>query len=98
MRTTVDEAQRLFDEQVLPVIEQQPGLIGVYVMRTPEGKGMVVTLWSDEQAAESGVASGYYQAQVAKFVTFMRQPPGREQYEVIHARLQPEAVAALNTS
>lgn len=94
VRTTVDDAQRLFDEQVLPLVQQQPGFVGVYVMRTPEGKGMILTLWKDEQAAQAGIESGYYQAQVAKFVTFMRQPPGREHYEVVEVRIQPEAATA----
>jgi heme-degrading monooxygenase HmoA len=93
LRTTVEEAQRLFDEQVLPLVEQQPGFAGCYVLRTPEGKGMVITLWETEQAAQTGIESGYYQEQLAKFVTFMRQPPGREHYAVVQAHLRPEVLA-----
>jgi heme-degrading monooxygenase HmoA len=87
LRMPLDQAERLFTEQVLPLIEHQPGFAGLYVMRTPEGKGMVLTLWESEQAAQSGIESGYYQEQVSKFVTFMRQPPGREHYEVIVAEV-----------
>ena len=29
-----------------------------------------------------GLASGHYAAQVAKFATFFRSPPGRETYDV----------------
>jgi heme-degrading monooxygenase HmoA len=93
LRVTIDEAQRLFDEQVLPLVEQQPGFAGVYVLRTPEGKGMVISLWKTEQAAQSGIESGYYQEQLAKFVTFMRQPPGREHYQVVTARVRPNEVS-----
>ena len=92
LRSSVDDAQRLFDEQVVPLLEQQPGFAGYYIMRTPEGKGMVLSLWTSERAARSGIESGYYQEQVARFVTFVRQPPGREQYEVTRARVSPEAV------
>ena len=81
------EAERLFTEQVLPLVRQQPGFAGVLVMRTQEGKGMVVSLWESEHAAQSGIESGYYQEQVAKFITFMRQAPGRESYEVIVAEV-----------
>jgi hypothetical protein len=61
-------------------------------MRTPEGKGLVLTLWATQEAATAGIESGYYAEQLAQFVTFMRQPPGREQYEVIRAEA-PDAVA-----
>ena len=91
LRTTLEAAEHLFDQQVLPLLEHQPGFAGYYIMRTPEGKGMVLTLWTSQRAAQSGVESGYYQQQVAKFLTFVRQPPGREHYEVTRARISPEA-------
>ncbi len=87
LRMPLADAERLFQEQVLPLIKYQPGFAGVYVMRTPEGKGMVLTLWENEQAAQSGVENGYYQEQIARFVKFVRQPPGREHYEVIVAEV-----------
>lgn len=93
LRMPLEDAERLFQEQVLPLIKHQPGFTGVYVMRTPEGKGMVLTLWDNEQAAQSGIESGYYQEQIAKFITFMRQPPGREHYEVIVAEVPARASA-----
>jgi heme-degrading monooxygenase HmoA len=91
VRIPLKDAERLFEDEVMPQLSAQPGLTGYLVMRTPEGKGIVLTLWETEQAAEAGVQSGYYQEQVAKFITFMRQPPGREQYEVIRARLPANA-------
>jgi heme-degrading monooxygenase HmoA len=93
LRMPLPDAENLFKEQVLPLIKHQPGFAGVYVMRTPEGKGMVLTLWETEQAAQSGIESGYYQEQIAKFITFMRQPPGREHYEVIVAEVPARANA-----
>ena len=44
-----------------------------------------MTLWETPEAAEAGVASGYYDEQIAKFVAFYRSPPGREHYEVSFA-------------
>jgi heme-degrading monooxygenase HmoA len=93
LRIPLADAERMFDEQVVPRLAQQPGLLGYYVMRTPEGKGLVVTLWETEAAATAGIESGYYDEQVAKFVTFMRQPPGREHYEVIRAQIPANASA-----
>jgi hypothetical protein len=57
--------------------------IRVYVLQTPEGKGVLVSLWSTAEAAEAGLESGYYDEQVAKFLLFTRQPPGRDHYEVV---------------
>jgi heme-degrading monooxygenase HmoA len=91
LRMPLAEAEGLFVEQVLPLLKQQPGFAGVYVMRTPEGKGMVISLWDNEQAAQSGIESGYYQQQITKFITFMRQPLGREHYEVTVAEVPARA-------
>ena len=46
---------------------------------------MVISLWSTQDAAQSTVASGYYEAQLGKFLTVFRAVPGREQYEVVLA-------------
>lgn len=95
MRIPVAEAERLFDELVVPQLRQQAGFAGYFVMRTPDGKGMVISLWESARAAESTVESGYYREQVGRFITFMRQPPGREQYEVVRAELPDTAAFAL---
>jgi hypothetical protein len=92
-RLPLQEGEQLFTEQVLPRVRQQAGFRGVYLMRTPEGKGMVLTLWESEEAAERGIESGFYQEQVGTFVTFMRQPPGREQYEVVLAEVASDIAA-----
>jgi heme-degrading monooxygenase HmoA len=94
VRIPLVEAERLFDEQVVPKLQQQPGIAGFYVMRTPEGKGLVITLWRTEEAANAGIESGYYAEQVAHFVTFMRQAPGRDHYEVTRAQVPADAVVA----
>jgi heme-degrading monooxygenase HmoA len=85
LRTTLPEAERLFVDQALPAIQERPGYEGAYLMLTREGKGMVLTLWDTADSEQSGVDSGYYEELVSRFVTFMRQPPGREEYEVVYA-------------
>jgi hypothetical protein len=74
-----------FKKLVLPELRQQAGYEGALVLNTPEGKGIVISLWSTPEAAQSTVNSGYYEAQLAKFLTVFRAPPGREQYEVVLA-------------
>ena len=84
-RIGLDEALERFKSLILPALRQQEGYEGLYVLRTPEGKGLLVSLWTSEEAAAAGIASGYYDEQVRKFLTLYRQPPGREHYEVVLA-------------
>ena len=83
LRISLDEALEQFKALVVPEARKLEGYEGMYVMRTPEGKGLIVSLWASEEAVTTGVASGYYDEQVSKFVTFFRSPSGREHYEVV---------------
>jgi len=85
VRMSPEAAVDRFKKQVLPELRQQAGYEGVLVLNSPEGKGMLVSLWSTPEAAQSTVASGYYEAQLGKFLTVFRAAPGREQYEVVVA-------------
>ena len=83
LRMSLDNALEQFKELIVPEARKQEGYQGMYVMRTSEGKGLIMSLWASEEAAVTGVTSGYYDEQVAKFMTVFRTPPGREHYEVI---------------
>lgn len=83
LRISLDEALQRFQEMIMPEVRKVPGYRGVFVMRTPEGKGVVVSLWATAEAAQTGVESGYYDEQIAKFVMVTKQPPGRDHYEVV---------------
>jgi heme-degrading monooxygenase HmoA len=85
LRISLDDALERFKELVVPETRKREGYEGLYVMRTPEGKGLIVSLWASEEAATAGIASGYYEEQVAKFLTLYHAPPGREHYEVVFA-------------
>jgi heme-degrading monooxygenase HmoA len=85
VRTEVSQALARFKETVLPELRKQPGFEGLQVLTTPEGKGMLLSFWDSEASAMSGVESGYYSEQVSKLVMFIKQPPGREHYEVIYS-------------
>ena len=90
LRISVDDALEKFRELIVPETRKQEGYEGMYVMRTPEGKGLVLSLWASEEAATAGLTSGYYEEQVAKFVALFRAPAGRESYEVVFA--EPPAI------
>jgi heme-degrading monooxygenase HmoA len=85
VRLSLQEALGRFEAQVLPALRAQQGYQGVYALTTPEGKGLLLSLWETERAAEAGVESGYYDEQLAKFFMVMRTPPGRDHYEVIYS-------------
>lgn len=85
LRISLDDALARFNELVVPEVRKQDGYEGMYVMRTPEGKGLILSLWTSEEAASAGIASGYYDEQIAKFVSMFRSPAGRDHYEVVMA-------------
>jgi heme-degrading monooxygenase HmoA len=85
LRIGLDDALEQFKERVLPAMRDQQGYEGAYALLTPEGRGLLITLWETEQAAQAGVESGYYDEQVSKFISFFRSPAGREHYEVVFA-------------
>jgi heme-degrading monooxygenase HmoA len=85
VRMPVGEAVELFRKSVLPALREQDGFEGAYVLLSPEGKALVLTFWSDDETAESGLASGFYREQVAKFMTVFGSGSGRETYEVVVA-------------
>jgi heme-degrading monooxygenase HmoA len=92
LRTSLDDALEMFKKMIIPEARKQKGYEGMYVMRTPEGKGLIMSMWANEEAATAGLISGYYEEQVNKFVTLFRVPPGREHYEVVLAE-PPGAVS-----
>ena len=83
MRLTVDEAVELFRGVVLPRLRELDGFEGVYVLATPEGKGMLLSLWESAEAAEASTL--FAAEELERYVTMFRAPPGREQYEVLVA-------------
>jgi heme-degrading monooxygenase HmoA len=87
VRMSVEEATDLFRNSVLPALHDQVGYEGAYVLLSPEGKVLVITFWSTEEAAEAGIKGGrsFYAEQVEKFVTIYKAPPGRETYDVVLA-------------
>ena len=74
-----------FKDMLVPALQEQDGYEGCYVLLSDEGKVLVVTLWSSEEAAQATRTSGFYQSQIDKLSDFVvyRSAPGREAYEVV---------------
>ena len=95
LRVGVDDAVALFEEVVLPELHEQEGFGGVYVLATPEGKGLLLSLWETADQAAADQETGFYADVLERFVTLYRSPPGRESYEVKLSELAvPAAVAS----
>ena len=82
VRMSVETAVEMFRKSVLPELQRQKGYGGVYVLTTPEGKALLMSLWDSATSAQASIESGYYESQLTKFATVFRSPPGRDQYEV----------------
>jgi hypothetical protein len=83
MRITLGDAVALFEEQVLPHLRELDGYEGVIVLTTPEGKGMLLSLWATEE--EAAASASFASAELERLMTLFRAPPGREHYEVAFA-------------
>ena len=91
MRVDVDDAAEIFRAKVAPGLAEQEGYEGAVALVTPEGKGMIVTFWATEEGARD--ASGFASAELERYVTMFRSPPGREYYEVAFADMEGVLVA-----
>jgi hypothetical protein len=85
LRTDVDDAVALFREEVLPGLREQEGFEGLAVLATPDGKGLIITLWDTEEGAAD--ATGFGAGALERYMTLFRAPPGRDYYEVALAEL-----------
>lgn len=87
VRVPMDAALRVYLDEALPEVRNQPGYAGVLVLTTPEGSGAVLTFWDTAEAAEASATTGFYPELLDRYVTMFRSPPGRERYEVEFAEL-----------
>ena len=92
LRTDVDDVLEQFKDDVMPRVREVPGYEGVVVMLTPDGKGMIVSFWESEEAAEA--SAGLAASLVEEFVTIYRSPAGREHYRVAYVELPKVPVEA----
>jgi hypothetical protein len=82
-RFAVPDAVAELRRHTLPLLREQPGYSGLYVLATPEGKGLLLSLWESESEAAIDAGSGFYSDELAHFTTMFRSPPGRDRYEVV---------------
>jgi heme-degrading monooxygenase HmoA len=79
----IDEAVRLFKTNVVPQCKKQKGFKGAYFMVEPKlGDGLVITLWTSEEAMLANERSHFFLEQVTKLLGYFTKAPIREAYEV----------------
>ena len=83
LRATVDDALESFRERTLGRLRDQAGYRGVWVLATPEGKAMLMSLWDTEEQAGIEGDHRFYDVELGHFATLFRAPPGRGEYEVL---------------
>ncbi len=83
LRATVDAALEKFRDRTLDRLRSQPGYRGVWVLATPEGKALLMSLWETEAQADVEADHNFYGQELGHFATLFRSPPGRDEYEVL---------------
>jgi hypothetical protein len=84
LRVSVADAIEQFRSQTLDRVRAQPGYRGVWVLATPEGKGLLMSLWDTEAQAEVEGDHRFYGEELGRFATLFRSAPGREEYQVLY--------------
>jgi heme-degrading monooxygenase HmoA len=83
LRISIAEAVDFFKAEVLPRVREQDGYQGVVILATPEGKGMIVSIWETQDAAANAAALA--SEALEQSMALFKSPPGREYYEVAFA-------------
>ena len=86
----------LFEESIVPALQEQEGYLGCYLFLSQEGKVAVITFWTSDETARGSRLSGFYQEQIDKFTTefaIFKAKPGRDTYDVVVADVPVQATA-----
>ena len=79
----LNEASRLYQEQLMPTARQQPGFKGAWLLLDRHtGKGLAILLWETETDLRAGETNHYLQQQIAQLAQTFVSTPLREVFEV----------------
>jgi heme-degrading monooxygenase HmoA len=87
VRMDMSGAVEMYKTEVMPELRDQHGYLGVVVLTTEEGKGIVISLWDSAEDADAGNDARWYSDVLEKYVTIFRSAPGRERYEVVFSEM-----------
>jgi hypothetical protein len=83
-RTSVDDVLWEFEMETVERLRSRPGYRGVWAMSSPDGKGLMMTLWDTEAQASAGGVHELTSQAIAGHTTVLGSPAGREMYEVMY--------------
>jgi hypothetical protein len=86
----IDEAARIFAEDIVPKCREQPGYRGAYFLVDRKiAECVPVTLWETEADMLATEENRFFQGQLSKLMGFFRHGLVRESYEVTVTDRQP---------
>jgi hypothetical protein len=75
-----------FRQEVLPSLRYRDGYLGLLALATPEGRGILITLWQNEDAATAESGGGaFYSNVVRHYLPILHESPRHERYAVVLA-------------
>ena len=79
----IDEAARLFSEEIIPNCRGQAGYRGaMFLVERKLGECVPITLWETEAEMLATEENRFFQTQLAKFLGFFHHGLIREAYEI----------------
>lgn len=87
------ELKRIYSQEVVPVVMEQPGLVEVFLMEPTAADEPFVscTLWQDKANADAYEAQGVYKTLVDKVRHLFSDPPTLTSYQAEVSRQQKAA-------
>ena len=83
-RTDRMEEARTVWQNAVPVIEEQKGFRGAFLLTDSQtGKSLSIGLWETREDAAAFQTTGAFQNLAAGFAGLLTESPSREQYEVL---------------
>jgi len=81
---SIDQATKLFEENVVPLCQKQKGYKGALFLADREsGNCVPVTFWETEEDMLATEHSRFFQEQLVKFMNLFTELPVREGFEVV---------------
>jgi heme-degrading monooxygenase HmoA len=85
----VDEALRIWDEQVMPQLTQQRGYKGFQTCTNRDGNTLLtLTYWETREDADRTLNSDWMRQILGLFANIFAAPPTQEHYEVVRDERQ----------
>jgi len=82
----IDEAARIFSEEVVPGCREQTGYRGSYFLVDRKlGECVMITLWTTEADMMATEENRFFQTQLMKFLGYFHHGLVRETFEVVMA-------------